>query len=193
MAILDDLIARFQQAQDQARAANEVRYQQGLELYDRIIEQSRLGTVQKATEATLDRGRTKSVAQGMQSLVSSGLSSTTTAAGLGKQFEEEVASPARLQAEDIASQREMQALAGRAGFIERREDIGPSFGDIANLAAQAANTPGAAGSGRPTTISGTSVGGPGGGFFPTSGGQYSSMAQALQAKQAEWDSSNRRR
>jgi hypothetical protein len=175
MAILDGLIARFQQAQDQARAANEARYQQGLELYDRIIEQSKLGAVQKSTEAALERGRTKSVAQGMQSLVSSGLASTTTAAGLSKQFEEEVGTPARMQAEDIAAQREMQALAGKVGFIERREDIGPSFGDIANLVAQAANTP-SGGSGK--SVSFTT--GPRGEVYY--GGKTYSSAAALRQK-----------
>lgn len=46
-------------------------------------------------EAALGRGRTKAVASGMQSLVSSGLAGTTMAAGLGKKYEEEVGAPAR--------------------------------------------------------------------------------------------------
>ena len=141
MALLDELIARFQQAQDKANAANEARFKQGLDLYDRIIKQAEAPTLQKATESALDRGRTKSVAQGTQALVSAGLSGTTTAATLGRQFEEEVGVPARLQAEDIAAQRLSGALTGKAGFIERREDVGPSYSDVASLFASAANRP----------------------------------------------------
>ena len=57
------------------------------------------GGFMKGIEAGLERGRTKSMASGMQSLVSSGLSNTTTAAGLGKKYEEEVGAPTRAGAE----------------------------------------------------------------------------------------------
>jgi len=135
MGLVDNLIRQFQEQQDRANEANEQRFQQGMEIFDRIIAQQEAGgTFEKATEAAIGRGRTKAVAQGTQALVSSGLASTTTAAGLGKKYEEEVGVPARLQAADVQSQRLMQALTGKAGFIERREDVGPSFSDIAGLA-----------------------------------------------------------
>ncbi len=135
MGLVDNLIAQFQAQQEKANLANELRYRQGLDIFDRIIKQQETGgTLQKATEVAIGRGRTKSVAQGMQALVSSGLVSTTQAAGLGKKYEEEVGVPARLQAADISQQRLNQALTGKAGFIERREDIGPDFATIAGLA-----------------------------------------------------------
>ena len=134
MGLVDSLILQFQAQQERANAANELRYQQGLDLFDRIIAQSEGGGFMAATEAGLERGQTKAVSQGMQSLVSSGLSSTTQAAGLGKKYEEEVGAPARLQAADVEQQRLTQALTGKAGFIERREDIGPDFATIAGLA-----------------------------------------------------------
>ena len=135
MGLVDNLIAQFQAQQERANAANEQRFQQGLDIFDRIIAQNQPGgTLEKATEATIGRAKTQSVAQGTQSLVSSGLASTTQAAGLGKKFEEEVGVPARLQAADIAGQRLSGALRDKAGFIERREDTGPSFSDIAGLA-----------------------------------------------------------
>jgi hypothetical protein len=62
----------------------------------------------KGIEAGLERGRTKAVAGGMQNLVSAGLSNVTTAAGLGKKYEEEVAAPTRAGAES----RRVQGLAG---------------------------------------------------------------------------------
>lgn len=135
MGLVDNLIAQFQAQQERANAANEQRFQQGLDLFDRIIAQNQPGgTLEKATEATIGRAKTQSVAQGTQALVSSGLASTTQAAGLGKKFEEEIGVPARLQAADIAGQRLSGALRDKAGFIERREDIGPDFGTIASLA-----------------------------------------------------------
>jgi hypothetical protein len=135
MGLVDTLIAQFQEQQQRANEANELRYQEGLGLYDELIEDTAAGgTFEKATEAGIARGREKAVAQGTQSLVSSGLASTTTAAGLGKKYEEEVGQPARLRAQDVQAQRRGEAIRGKAGFIERREDIGPSFSDIAMLA-----------------------------------------------------------
>lgn len=54
----------------------------------------------KGVEAGLGRARTKTMAAGMQSLVSAGLAGTTMAAGLGKKFEEEVGMPARARVEE---------------------------------------------------------------------------------------------
>lgn len=54
----------------------------------------------KGTEAALERGRTKAVASGAQSLVSAGLAGTTMMAGLGKKYEEEVAGPMRARVEE---------------------------------------------------------------------------------------------
>lgn len=59
-------------------------------------------------EAALGRGAKKSIAAGTQSLVSAGLASTSMGAGLGKQYEEEVATPARA---DLESRRAV-ALSG---------------------------------------------------------------------------------
>ncbi len=92
------------------------------------------GTFEKTAEARIGRAGEKATASGMQALVSSGLAGTSIAAGLGKKFEEEVGQPARLEAQDIASQRTAQALEKKAGFIERREDVGPDFATIAGLA-----------------------------------------------------------
>ncbi len=160
MALIDDLIAKFQEAQDRARVANETRYQQGLELFDRVIKQYETGgTFEKATEAKIGRAGEKSVASGMQALVSSGLAGTSIAAGLGKKFEEEVGQPTRLEAQDIAAQRTAQALEKKAGFIERREDVGPDFATIAGLAQTigAEGQPGTGGPTDPSRVTGTAT------------------------------------
>jgi hypothetical protein len=54
----------------------------------------------KGVEAALERGRTKALASGAQSLVSAGLAGTSMMAGLGKKFEEEVAVPTRASVEE---------------------------------------------------------------------------------------------
>jgi len=134
MALVDELLQKFQAQQEAANLRNEQRYQEGLGIFDQLIEQYKTGgTFEKATEAALERGETKAVASGTQALVSSGLASTTQAGGLSKKYQEEVAAPARLQAADVSAQRLGGALTQKAGFIERREDTGPSFSDIAEL------------------------------------------------------------
>jgi hypothetical protein len=66
------------------------------------------GAYGKGLEASLERGAQKSIASGTQAMVSSGLASTTMPAGLGKQYEEEVATPARAELES----RRAEALSG---------------------------------------------------------------------------------
>lgn len=135
MSTVDDLLASFGAAQEKANLANEQRFQQGMDIFDQIIQRYEAGgTFEQATEAGLERGEKRFTAQATQSLVSSGLSSTTQAAGLSKKFQAEVGEPARLRAQDIASQRLSEAQMGKIGFIERREDVGPDFGVIAQLA-----------------------------------------------------------
>jgi len=58
----------------------------------------------RGVEAGLERGRVKTLAAGMQSLVGAGLAGTTMAAGLGKRYEEEVAAPTRLSVEEQRAQ-----------------------------------------------------------------------------------------
>jgi len=138
MALVDTIIAKWEAAQAEANRRNEERYRQALEEYDKIIQMySPGGAFGKGFEAQLERGRIKSLAQGTQALVSSGLYGTTMQAGLGKKFEEEVATPARLQMEDIRMQRLAGARQARAGLIERREDVAPSYALMAQLVQQA--------------------------------------------------------
>jgi len=62
-------------------------------------------------------------------------------AATGRRWEEAVGGPERLKLEDIQMQRLSQAQIGKAGFIERREDIGPDYGMIAQLATQVGQAP----------------------------------------------------
>lgn len=87
-------------------------------------------------EAELERTKTKDVARGTQQLISSGLYGTTTAAGLGKAWEEEVGAPSRLRLEDLRLERYAQALGQKASFVERIENMYPDYGLIAGLQSQ---------------------------------------------------------
>lgn len=155
MSLVDDLLARFQMQQDQANAMNEKRYQQGLGIYDQIISQyAPGGSFGAGVEAQIEKGATKAVAQGTQTMVNAGLGGTTTRGNLRKKYEEDVATPARLQLEDMRADRLANAQAQKAGFIERREDTGPSSELIASLA----KTAGTATSGSGGAISYTTIG-----------------------------------
>jgi len=137
-----DIIARFQAQQAAANRANQIRYAQALKLYDQIVKQYEPGGGFGAGwEAQLGRQKTKDIAAGEQSLISSGLFGTTITAGMPKKWEEEIGTPARLKLEDIRMERLSGALQAKAGLIERREDIGPDYGMIAQMASQIGATP----------------------------------------------------
>jgi len=128
------ILGAFQAAQQSANIANLQRYKQGIGIYDEIIKNwGKGGGFVKGAEATLARTKKKDIAGGMQNLVSSGLAGTTMAAGIGKKWEEEVGAPSRLSIADIAGQRLAQAMEGKAGFIERRQDTGPDPGMVSSL------------------------------------------------------------
>jgi hypothetical protein len=94
------------------------------------------GEFGKGYEAQLERTKTRDVAGAAQQLISSGLYGSTTAAGLGKKWEEDVGAPARLKLEDLRMDRYVQAWREKAAFQERIEDRYPDYGLIAGLRSQ---------------------------------------------------------
>lgn len=86
----------------------------------------------KGLEAALGRGAKKSIAAGTQSLVSAGLASTSMGAGLGKQYEEEVATPARADLEG----RRAVALSGLETLEAQMQQGGSQAGMDRSLALQ---------------------------------------------------------
>ena len=130
------------QAQEKANEANQKRYTEAMKLYDNMIKRfGPGGTFMSGAEAGLERTKTKDVASGSQALVSAGLSNTTMPAGLGKRWEEEIGGPQRLKLEDMRQERLTQAELGKAGLIERVEDIGPDPNLFAQLMQQGAGAP----------------------------------------------------
>jgi len=133
-ASLPSIISEMQKQAAEARAENLRRYEEAMNIYKQIEQMYAPGSsFMKGAEAMIERGKEREVARGMQSLVSAGLAGTTRAAGLGRLYEEEVAMPARLRLEDLRTRSLAQAMAGRAGFIERRQDVYPDLGLIAQL------------------------------------------------------------
>ena len=140
------ILGAFQAAQQSANIANLQRYKQGIGIYDEIIKNwGKGGGFVKGAEATLARTKKKDIAGGIQNLVSSGLAGTTMAAGIGKKWEEEVGAPSRLSIADIVGQRLAQAMEGKAGFIERRQDTGPDPGMVSSLMQGMGNRPATSG------------------------------------------------
>lgn len=128
------ILGSFQAAQAATNRANLQRYQEGKSLYDEIIGRYKAGGgFVKGQIAGLERRKVRGVAAGMMSLSQAGLAGTTLSAGLGKRWEEEVGTPARLSIADIAGQRLSQAQMAKAGFIERRQDVGPDPGMVSSL------------------------------------------------------------
>jgi len=131
---MGSLINIFAQQQASARAANIARYQQAAGLYQQALGRyGPGGTFGRGLEAQLGRTKVRDVAGGAQALAQSGLFGTTMRAGLGKKWEEEVGVPARLKLEDIRMERLTEAERALAGLIERREDVGPDIGMMAQL------------------------------------------------------------
>jgi len=139
---LSTLIKQFQEQQERARQENLKRYAEAQKLYDEMIKRYQPGgEFGKGAISQYERGKERALAQGVQSLVSSGLYGTTVTAGLPKKYEEEVGTPFRTQLEDIRMGRLTEAEKAKAGLIERREDIGPDPALIAQLAMQASSAP----------------------------------------------------
>jgi hypothetical protein len=137
-----DILAKYEQSYAQARQANEERYQQGMGILDQAIERYQPGGgFGEGAMAQYEQGKTQAMAQGMQSLVNSGLSNTTISATLPLAYEQEVGTPFRLQLEDMRMQNLTQAEGAKTSFIEARKDPYPDFGMFAQLAMQAATNP----------------------------------------------------
>jgi len=143
---LEDIIAQMETAAEESRLANIRRQEQVSAIFDEIIARyGPGGTFGKGAEAILERQKIGDVGAGAQRWISAGLYGTEVGGGLERAWESEVGAPARLRLEDIKMERLSQAQLGKAGFVERIEDVYPDYGMMAQLISQAANVPGAGG------------------------------------------------
>jgi hypothetical protein len=91
------------------------------------------GAFGQGVEASLERERTKTLAAGGQSLISSGLYNTTQLAGLSGRFAEEVGAPTRAKLEDLRMDKLSSALGQKAQFVTDITETQPNYQLLAQL------------------------------------------------------------
>lgn len=126
MAALDfnALIQQYQQAQQQANAANEARYQQALGLTDILGTTGRTRIAQQAAQQQ---------ASAQQSLISRGLANTTITGAASRG----IASDAEMQRQALE-----ESVAGqKIGLMQSKIEQGPDLGMFAGLLQAAASQP----------------------------------------------------
>ncbi len=156
---INKIIAQLQEQAGIAGARTAGRQATIESIFDEIISRyGPEGTYGRSAEALLETQKVREVGAGAQRMISAGLYGTEVGGGLGRAWESEVGAPGRLRIEDIKMERLSQAQLGKAGFLERIEDVYPDYGLISQLISQAAAGPEAA----PTAYGGAGVGAAGG-------------------------------
>ena len=131
------LIGQVSTQQASAKKANLQRYSQMMDIWNKVIARSEPGgAFEKAGLGEIEKAKTKGVGKETQSLISGGMYGTTTTAGVGRKWEADVGAPARLRLEDIMEQRLSTAQIGKAGAIERREDVYPDYNALLQMLAR---------------------------------------------------------
>ena len=131
---MQSYLGDMQQIQEKQNIATKKREKEIRGILDEIIAMyAPGGGFGKGTEAMIEREKEKSIAQGTQALVTSGLYGTTMAAGLGKKFEEEVGMPTRLKLEDVRYGQYAGAMGQKAGMVERIEQEPIDYAMLAQL------------------------------------------------------------
>ena len=129
-----DILSQYQQQYDEAKQANEARYSQALGIADQAIKRYKPGGgFGEGAMAQYQQGKHQAMSQGMSSLVSSGLSNTTVAAGMPLAYEQEVGTPFRLQLEDMRMNKLTEAERAKADIIQNRQDTYPDLSMMAQL------------------------------------------------------------
>ena len=135
---LNSLLSSITKSQSSAKAANLLRFDQIMDIFDNLIARNQAGgAFEKAGMARIDKAAKRGVGQELSRLVGSGLAGTTEFGAVGRKWEADVSAPARLDLQSIMEDKETALRLGKAGAIERREDVGPDFGLIASLLSRA--------------------------------------------------------
>lgn len=115
----------------QAFAANKARQARIESMYDEMLKTTtREGAFYKSNLAQIEQAKVKGVGTETQNLISSGMYGTTTASGVGRQWEADVGMPARIKLEDVMEQRRLGIQQQRAGFVERITDSYPDYSQM---------------------------------------------------------------
>ncbi len=133
-ASYQNIIDTITKLQEETNTKNKVRETEVRGIMDEIIGLYRAGGgFGQGVEASLEQERTKTMAAGTQSLISSGLYNTTQQAGLAGKFAEEVAMPTRAKLEDLRMDKLSSALGQKAQFVTDITDTQPDYRLLAGL------------------------------------------------------------
>jgi len=131
---LESLIKRWEQSATEARASNIQRYEQLLELAEKGIARFQPGgAFETRGLARIEAEKKRGVGTELQRLIGAGLFGTEVGAGVERGWEADVGARARGTLEDIMQQRVTEAERYKGGIIERREDVYPDYGMMAQL------------------------------------------------------------
>jgi hypothetical protein len=133
---LNALMSRVTKGVEEARAANLMRYDQIMSIYDNL--ESRLspgGAFERAGMAKIGAAKKQDVGQELSRLIGSGLASTTEYGAAGRKWEASVGAQARNELQSIMEDKLTAIKLGKAGAIERRTDTGPDISTLVNLLA----------------------------------------------------------
>ena len=137
---LDRALASATSAVDQANAANMVRYDQAMQIYDELIGRySPGGSFGEGVLSEIEADKTRSVGATMHGRISQGLTGVqgNTLEEIGQQFESEQGGKRRLALADLQMERLSSAQLNKAQFISSVNDQGPDLSMLASLASQA--------------------------------------------------------
>lgn len=115
---------------NQANAANQLRYEQGLGLWDKIAgTYAPGGSYGQGALASYQRGMNQALSQAGQQMISSGMYGGSASAMLAPSYEQSVGNEFRLNLQDAQTRGYTGALQGAAGWIQGRNDIAPKVPD----------------------------------------------------------------
>ncbi len=119
-----------------ARQANVQRQARIESMYaDMLKSVGRGGAFEKSGLADIEKTRVSGVGEETQSMISSGVYGTTTAAGVGAKHRD-IAAQSRIKLEDLLVQRELGVKQQTAGFLERIEDSYPDYSQLLSMLAR---------------------------------------------------------
>ena len=136
---LSGLAGEFQAKMDEANAANEARYQQGMAGYGQLEGEvmGMYGGMGNQRMADIDRAAEQKYSAIGQDAVSRGLAGTTAPRSDHYGVFREAQGAKNQLAEDVTGQQAnalMNIRGGALGFLERREDVAPNYDQLIRLA-----------------------------------------------------------
>ena len=132
---LEELIASFDQKEEEARLSNLSRENQVRAIYDQVIQRYQSGgAFEQAGEAMIGRRKTQDVGARTQHAIGSGLFNTQATGAIGQSWEQDVGAGMRLNMQDTMMQRLSQAQLGKADFITGIENRYPDSNALSDMA-----------------------------------------------------------